>query len=386
MPIVLSGPRQQEAVTGRQQPSVLPDIVRASSSQAIANRRYAQEQRRLDLLRREQERRQRQETIATGIQGGQTLIEGYGLAKETGILDDIFGAGETTPVAGTEGVFTAETSPGAVALSEQGLGGAETVAAGGEVSATGGAAGSEGTAATTGAATGGTAAAGGAAPAGSTATTGVFGTTSVAGSVAGGVGAGVVGGIGGREVAGHSPPILNKIVAGPASLIPGTDEEEEERISGGLQGATLGAGGGFAVGGPVGAGVGFVIGGLVGSGVIDIGGCIIVTACCGRDSEEVQVARAYRDAKMTREQLRAYYYLSENFFVPRMESDEKYRFFIRQYLVDPLIAYGRFVVGMPMNAPPPSPEDTIVAQQFLNFLMALGNRMPPYTRQNGEVY
>jgi hypothetical protein len=356
MATILARPRQQQAVTGRPQRTVLPDIIRSSASQVLAQRRFAQEQRVLDLQEEAQERQQNQELVKTGIQGVGTVLEGSGALKDLGIIG------------GTEAAAPAASG----AASSAGLG----ASAAGPGSAT-----TTGTLATTGGTTsvsGGTTQA--AAPAATSTGLGL------AGQVVGGAGAGLLGGTVAKGTEQHKPRTFKRSEAAAATLgfsEAFLNEEEQEKVSTISTGVTVGAGAGFVAGGPVGAAVGAVVGGLSASGVID---CIIVSACYGADSDEVDVTRAYRDAKMTKEQLRAYYFLGETLFVPKMEADEGFRQHVRQYLVDPLVRYGRFVVGMPMNAPPPSQEDSMIAQQFLNFLGALGQVMPPYTRQNGEVY
>jgi hypothetical protein len=165
-------------------------------------------------------------------------------------------------------------------------------------------------------------------------------------------------------------------IAGPAIFA--LDEGTQQRLGGAAVGATVGAAGGFATGGVVGAAVGFVVGGIGG------GLCAIVTACHGADSDEVRVARAYRDSKMSKATQRGYYILATA-IAPRMEADPQYKALIRDTLVAPLIRYGRFVLGMPGNAPEPSPQDVTITHRFLDLCQALGEDVPNFTRDNGEV-
>jgi hypothetical protein len=388
MVTILARPRQIESVTGQSQRTILPDIVRASAPQALANRRFQQEQERLDLLESGQQSQQRQQTASNVINAAGVAVRGAGLVR-SGALRGIFGAASTNAPGSATAAGVQAVPGGATAVTGGTIQGAAAggfigpstaaVPAAGTAPAAAGVGGSVATGAATPAAGGGTASASAGAGA-----SGASGAAGVLGSAVAGVGAGLVGGAAGDVQRERAPQVTSDIAtaagtAGIGNLFLNRGQRRE--LAGVSTGIAIGAGAGFLLGGPVGAIAGGIIGGLRGSSI-----CMIVTACHGADSEEVKVARMFRDAKMNKEQLRAYYYLSENFFVPRMEADDAYKSFIREHLVAPLIRYGRFVVGEPMSAPPPSPNDSMVAQQFLNFLQALGQNMPPYTRQNGEVF
>ncbi len=109
--------------------------------------------------------------------------------------------------------------------------------------------------------------------------------------------------------------------------------------------------------------------------------CIIVSACCGDDSEEVNIARKFRDDFMDTNMLRGYYILADN-IVPFMERNSHVKQHIKTNLVDYLIDYGRnLYYGDPMDEKCP-----IITQQFLDLCSNIGKKTPVYVRSNGEVY
>jgi len=110
-------------------------------------------------------------------------------------------------------------------------------------------------------------------------------------------------------------------------------------------------------------------------------GCIIVTACHGPDSEEVEIARKYRDLFMNTKSLRGYYIFSEQ-AVDQMQRDPNYKEFIEKELVAPLIAFGRFELK---EGPDPGPEVCGIARTFLDMCFFLGHYSLPYKRRNGEI-
>lgn len=103
-------------------------------------------------------------------------------------------------------------------------------------------------------------------------------------------------------------------------------EKRESRL------AVMGAGVGFAIGGPVGAGIGAAAGTI-------LGGCIIISACTHPNSYEVNIAREYRDRYMSLQELVGYYALAEK-VVPIMPKK-----LVKRYLVDRLVDYGEVVLG-----------------------------------------
>ena len=114
-------------------------------------------------------------------------------------------------------------------------------------------------------------------------------------------------------------------------------------VAGALSGAVAGAtstswsGPGAIVGGLVGA-----IAGLFGA---KVKGCIIISACCGTDSYEVNVARKFRDRYMDEETLTGYYTLCI-FAVPFIQKHEWVRKLVKRALVDRLVDYGEAFMGM----------------------------------------
>ena len=348
---------QLRAVSGREGRQTQAAIARALSPIAISRAQYEQESENMRLAESAQRRQQTQQGVANAIGGIGTLAQAGELAKDLGLF----------------GTTAAPATAPAVTSAGVGAGTGASIAASGAAETAGGIGTTAGTA-------GGSIGAGGtAAGTGGSVATGAAGSTIGAGVA--GVGAGVTGATIGQTVrqadlGKTANQAIGFGIAGPAIFA--LDSGTQKRLSGAAAGATSGAALGAATGGVVGAAIGFVIGG-VGGGL-----CITISCCHGPESEEVQVARAYRDSKMTKQQIRAYYFLSES-LVPKMESDPAYKESIRHHLVDPLIRYGRYVLGMPLNAPPPSPDDTRVAQAFLTFLSMLGEGMPPVTRSNGEV-
>jgi DNA-binding protein len=112
-------------------------------------------------------------------------------------------------------------------------------------------------------------------------------------------------------------------------------------------------------------------------------GCIIVTACTSRDSYEVNVARQYRDNFLDQDQLRGYYCLAEK-IVPMLTRKDKMRKAVKKYLVDRLVDYGEYRLGLKEKKP--RILSCIVATVFLATIKTIGAIIPQYTRINGEVY
>ena len=153
-------------------------------------------------------------------------------------------------------------------------------------------------------------------------------------------------------------------------------------------GAVVGAGATWAAGammgapaGPVGIAVGAVVGGVVG---LVTGGkrCLIVTACTDSNSYEVEIARIYRDTYLDEQQLRGYYCLAEK-IVPILERNEKVRKSVKKWLVDRLIDYGEYRIGLKSS---PRILSYIISKIFLGLIKAIGMTIPRYVRVNGEVF
>lgn len=110
--------------------------------------------------------------------------------------------------------------------------------------------------------------------------------------------------------------------------------------------------------------------------------CIIVTACTNRNSEEVDITRQYRDRYLDQDQLRGYYWLAEK-IVPKLNSEKRIKF-CKKHLVDKLVEYGSYKLGI--TEVKPSIKSTIVSKVFLGTIKSIGYMLPQYIRLNGEVY
>ena len=111
-------------------------------------------------------------------------------------------------------------------------------------------------------------------------------------------------------------------------------------------------------------------------------GCIIVTACTDRLSYEVEVTRQYRDKFLTKEHLVGYYYLAEK-IVPKIENNVFWKYLTKKILVDNLIQYGKYKLGISEKA---SLLSKIITTLFLNQCKKTGKRIKTFTRCNGEIY
>lgn len=99
----------------------------------------------------------------------------------------------------------------------------------------------------------------------------------------------------------------------------------------------------------VGAGLGMIAikewGGSIASGIGDFLGCLIVSACCSRDSYEVGVTRAFRDYYLDTYSLLGYYAFAP--FIAALEDRwEWFRRLVKACLVNHLIDYGEWVLGL----------------------------------------
>lgn len=188
----------------------------------------------------------------------------------------------------------------------------------------------------------------------------------------GAMGSGILGATGVRDDVGKA-------------ILFGQGGETEQDIAGGVVGgAASGAAAGTMIFPAVGTVIGGIIGGVVGGASAALeGSCIIVTCCHGRHSEQVQIARDYRDAFMTPRQIRGYYVLAEK-VVPIMAQHKTAKNVISSQLVTRLINYGRWSTGKAMAFP--SITDALVSTAFLGLCSALGACVRKYIRANGEVY
>lgn len=110
-------------------------------------------------------------------------------------------------------------------------------------------------------------------------------------------------------------------------------------------------------------------------------GCIIVTACTGSDSEQVNMARRYRDTFMDKDTLRGYYMLSE-LIVPVLAEHDDYRKSVKNYFVDSMMEYGEYLFEMRPVCSDMAKQDTL---EFLGVCREVGMNEPAFTRSNGEV-
>ena len=135
----------------------------------------------------------------------------------------------------------------------------------------------------------------------------------------------------------------------------------------------------FVLGGPIGLGLN-----VARIGVREFGkkNCIIVTAAHGLDSDEVRVARTFRDKECSKAELRGYYWIADK-IVPLMEAHEDVKEFYRETLVAPLIAYAKWYLGETREKP-----DALafsVVKNFRQSCIDAGATMKEYVRSNGEV-
>lgn len=189
---------------------------------------------------------------------------------------------------------------------------------------------------------------------------------------AGALGAGIMGAFGVDDDVGKA-------------LLFGEGGENEQKIAGRAAG---GAASGALAGTTIFPGVGTVIGGVLGgiggavSGLLD--DCIIVTCCHGRHSEQVLIAREYRDRFMSARQIRGYYLLADK-LVPLMTRKPKLKNAVRRYLVNRLIPYGRWATGRTTTLP--SMTSYVVTMTFLGLCSGIGIYVQQYVRRaTGEVY
>ena len=157
-----------------------------------------------------------------------------------------------------------------------------------------------------------------------------------------------------------------------------TGEEPKKAISSGV-GTAVGASIGSAIAPGIGTVIGSILGNVVGSLFGGGGGCIIISIH-GRDSEEVDIARRFRDSFLDLPTLRGYYFLADR-VVPLMELDPNFKQHVKQTLVDRLIRFGRafFAKKQADNI------DTNTTINFLTLCRCLGLQMTSYHRLNGEV-
>lgn len=109
--------------------------------------------------------------------------------------------------------------------------------------------------------------------------------------------------------------------------------------------------------------------------------CIIVTACTSPDSEEVNISRRYRDNFLTIAELRGYYMIAEK-VVPIIQKYPIVKRIVKNGLVDNLIQYGRYALGVGEY---PSFSSRIITKSFLSLCRSIGNKKDMFIRSNGEA-
>jgi len=180
-----------------------------------------------------------------------------------------------------------------------------------------------------------------------------------------------------------SSPYFAPAAAGGLRAIGGlVSGERPERALARGAGTAAGTYAGAQIGTAIFPGVGTVIGSIIGSVVTDLLGdsCIIVTAIHGRDSEQVDIARRFRDTFLDSPTLRGYYFLAEQ-IVPFMKLYPDFKHYVKTLLVDKLIQFGRAV----FDKQPVSDEAISTTLSFLSTCRQIGLGIPQYKRMNGEV-
>lgn len=354
--------RQIQSITGRRQRPILADLTRLSAPRAITEARFQEDQRRLELQEEAQQRQQQQQTVANAISGAGAVLQGAQLAKDTGILEGIFGGGTTT------------TAPATTTTT--GGGGAAAAGGGGAAAGSGAILGNEGVVAGEGISEG-------------IAIPGAEGGAAGAvGEVVSGVGSGVFGAqtaisIDPKKAKTHER-IDTAVGTGGLSEIFGTSDEFNSRFSAVQTGIAVGGGLGYLTGGPVGAIVGGIVGGI-GAGTSDSEGAssisVCVTASYGEDSEEVHIIKAYRDRYLDDRAMRAYYAIGRA-IAARMAKNRRYRELMETVLIGPLVRSAARVIGADYEKP--SRLDIDIAETFELLLRYMGEKIDKEVQSTNE--
>ena len=155
---------------------------------------------------------------------------------------------------------------------------------------------------------------------------------------------------------------------------------------------------GGAIGGSFIPGVGTLVGAAIGSAIgpaayeIDpfkaisppnvLSKCIIISSCTSPNSNEVQIAREYRDKFMTEEMLTGYYFLC-GLFVPFILKYKPIKMIFKKLLVDRLIDYGEW--RMDYRKKRKYLTSALVTRVFLSSCYALGRGINRYLEvQHGQ--
>ena len=186
-----------------------------------------------------------------------------------------------------------------------------------------------------------------------------------------GYGATRVGGAVGLEL--QRPFISKPLSKGLAGGLPGGEKEW-----GTIETMGIRAGQGALIAGVPGAVVG------AGVGLVEslFSSCIIITAATDPHSYEVNVTREYRDRYLSRQTLRGYYMLGEQ-IVPLMHKSKLFKRFIKKSLVDHIVKYCEWGIGLRKKRPIIS---SFITETFLSFCDGLGSTKEYFTRLNGKVW
>lgn len=165
-----------------------------------------------------------------------------------------------------------------------------------------------------------------------------------------------------------------------SAMLLGMGGKKEKTTAGG---AAAGAAAGAVVGTMIAPGIGSLVGTVVGAVAGALGAnCIIVTACYGLDSAEVNITRQYRDKFLTITHLRGYYMLSEK-VVPYMIKYPTVKKMIKFCLVNHLLLVGKYALNISDRRP--NIVSRTIANKFLALCHYLGTMSTMFVRSNGEV-
>lgn len=361
--------QQWESVTGRRiDPSAIRSLADAEfdtqKKTANASKYLDIEQQRVDLVKKQAEDAAKGNTYKGVSELATTGIGLYGLGKEAGLWGGAKATG-LVGAAGTNSLSIGGFSGGIGATSPTIMGSGAAMGAQAQLPAGSGLLATAPIADTSSVVAGGS----GGAIGGSTTGTGL-------GSAMGGLGA-----VGAGAAIGST---LGRVLSRNQYVQKTTPwgGEKTERMAAstgmGMAGGALAGAAYGSIGGLPGALVGAVVGGIIGA----VGGsCIIVTACHGKDSPEVAITREYRDRFMDKDQIRGYYMIAEK-IVPLMKESEELTELIKLTLIDKLIEYGKFKLGMKSAI---SLDAIEIAESFLKLCKITGQSVTEFTRSNGEV-
>jgi hypothetical protein len=144
-------------------------------------------------------------------------------------------------------------------------------------------------------------------------------------------------------------------------------------VAGGFIGAKAGAAAGVAFGGPVGGAIGAVVG-FVASKV-----CIIISACSGPESYEVEISRRYRDRYMTNFELIGYYTIAPT-VAGLIHRHRPIKRFVKTQLVDRMVDYGEWVLHLK-----PAMDHPVLSKFVTKSFLSLCRTVGKYQAERREV-